>query len=985
MNHTKLFTYALILSGVLNLQNIVAQNAPAKFGPTPNERQMKYHREPLAGFIHFGMNTFTNKEWGDGTEVPASFNPTNGKANTDQWIRLFKEAGFKRVIVTLKHHDGFCLWPTKLTTHNISASPYLNGNGDLAREISESCDKYGMDMGIYLSPWDIHEKSYGDVSAGDYNDFYAGQLTELLNGDYGRLNPETGKREIVEIWLDGATGSGVEYQTYDFARYVNIVRTLQPNCLTWMSTAATKNYSGPEENFPLDAFWVGNEAGYVNDPVWTKLNVNGNNVNTYTANGNYFCLPEADVSIRSGWFYHDSSNSSVKSLSKLSEIYFSSVGMGIPLLLNVPPNKAGVFHANDSAALMSLGKAVKESFKTNILSSGTTATASATRGNGFEAANVLDTDYDSYWTMADGQTTGSITIDLGTTKEIDIIRVQEYIPLGQRISGWKVETEVFGKWIEYGKGQTIGYQRMIKGQLMPVSKIRFTVTSSLAVPLINSIEAFRSDPSITTKGSQPVGLDVINADQFQTLDALSIAKLKFEVTGMQSGKWPTMAEMRFYKNENGILTEINRSGFTATATSFAQNSTAEAPCPASNTLDGNNATIWQPEWSPSKVSMPQSLSYDFGKQIECTHIGYLPRQTSTGDNVTNFKIYSAPTQADNFSLSLSSGSFANTNELQISKIKNDDWTISRNYGSTGNGVMIYSNKNTAKASFIAESGWFQIIGTKNTTGGIMEVLIDGVRDTLIDTYSSDNLKDVILYTKNGLSTSAHIVELRVTGTKSTASLATIVRLQNVNVLQKDVKGMFQLKDAQIRIDENTGALELEVFRFGSLTEAAEITVVTTPGTGVHGKNYQDITQTLRFEAGEAKKTVSVNILENTFIEGDKDFSVELTNPTNAHIFSGNYKTKVIITDNDSETSVKQLIKSKKNFVIKALNNELLCTGNFSAGDKIEVFDMKATLICKKEISAQSNELRLPLQNLSNGTYLIQIQHNSETETHKIIL
>lgn len=150
-----------------------------------------------------------------------------------------------------------------------------------------------------------------------------------------------------------------------------------------------------------------------------------------------------------------------------------------------------------------------------------------------------------------------------------------------------------------------------------------------------------------------------------------------------------------------------------------------------------------------------------------------------------------------------------------------------------------------------------------------------------------------------MSTSAHVVELRVTGTKSAASLATIVRLQNVNVLQKDVKGMFQLKDAQIRIDENTGALELEVFRFGSLTEAAEITVVTTPGTGVHGKNYQDITQTLRFEAGEAKKTVSVNILENTFIEGDKDFSVELTNPTNAHIFSGNYKTKVIITHTES--------------------------------------------------------------------------------------
>lgn len=958
-----------------------AQNAPVKFGPTPNERQMKYHREPLAGFIHFGMNTFTNKEWGDGNENPQLFNPSKPKANTDQWIRLFKEAGFKRVIVTLKHHDGFCLWPTKFTDHNISKSPYQSGMGDLAKEVSLSCDKYGMDMGIYLSPWDAHEPSYGDVNPGDYNDFYAGQLTELLNGDYGRLNPETGKREIVEIWLDGATGSGVDHQTYDFARYVNIVRTLQPTCLTWMSTAATKNYTGSEENFPLDAFWVGNEAGYVNDPVWTKLYVNGNNVNTYSANGNYFCLPEADVSIRSGWFYHDSSNGSVKSLAKLSEIYFSSVGMGIPLLLNVPPNKAGDFHVNDSSALMSLGKAISETFKTNIMTPEMVATASATRTGNFEATNVLDNNYDTYWTMADGQTSGTITIDLGTAKEIDIIRVSEYIPLGQRISSWKTEVEVFGKWIEFATGQTIGYQRAMKGQLMPVSKIRFTVNTSLAVPLINSIEAFRSHPSITTASTQSIGTDIINADQFQTLDVQNISKLKFEVTSMPSGKWPTIAEVRFYKNENGTMTEINRNGFTATATSFAQNNTNEAPCPASNTLDGNNITIWQPEWSPSKVSMPQSLTYNFGKTIECTHIAYLPRQSSTGDVIIGHKIYTAADAVSEPLISLTSGTFANKNELQFTKIKNDDWSIDRNYTTTGNGAMIYSQKNTAKASFAVTGGWFSIVGAKAPTGGIMEILIDGVRDTLVDTYSTVTTKDQVLYVRNGLSPEKHIVEIKVTGTKNPSASASLIRLQGANILQSDVKGMFMLENPELRVNENIGTLKLDIVRFGSLSEAADITVMTTPGTGVHGKNYTDITETISFAQGEARKQVLINILENTFIEGDKDFSVELSNPTNSHVFSGNFKTKVIISDNDSETGIENT--KTKQFRIQIKNDELICIGDFSSGDIIELYDVQARLIKKQKYNGEM--INFCTKELAKGAYFVKINQKNQSETHKIIL
>ena len=893
-----LLAYLLLLC----LPPATAQNAPSAFGPTPNERQMKYFNEPLAGFIHFGMNTFTGTEWGNGLESPSSFNPTKGKANTDQWIRLFKEAGFKRVIITLKHHDGFCLWPTRQTAHNISASPYLNGQGDLAREISESCDKYGMDMGIYLSPWDIHEPSYGDVTPGDYNDFYAAQLEELLSGDYGRLNPATGKREIVEIWLDGATGSGVEKQTYDFKRYVELVRRLQPNCLTWMSTAAAQGYTGPGSGFPLDAFWVGNEAGYVNDPVWLKLNVAGNTVSTYSATGNYFSIPEADVSIRSGWFYHDASNGSVKSLEKLSEIYFRTVGMGIPLLLNVPPNKAGVFHPNDSTALTQLGQAVKNSFATNLLTPSMQASATATRGAGFEASKVLDGNYDSYWTMADGATTGSITIDLGKAQEIDIIRIREYIPLGQRISGFKVEVEVYGQWVHYGSGATIGFQRVIKGLLMPVSKIRFTVNSSLAVPLICSIEAFRSDASITQQGETPMGLQNIKAAQFQLIEPVKARKLRFEITAKNAANWPTLAEMRFYTRENGKLVELPRQGITATASSEAKNATSEPPSLAGNTIDNDNSTIWQPEWSPSKVNMPQHIEYDFGKEIELTDISYLPRQTSSGDVPTQFNIYLAAEAGSDFIKTLSGGSFlATTNEAQYTPVKGTDWTrVSTLPHAMRNGSA------GAKATLAVDGGWFRLVGAKGPDAGMLSILLNGNELAAIDCYSPVARTDQVLYELNGLPASTQGVEIRVTGQKNAKSSNSFVTLQNAYTLSPNVNGMFEFGKPLYDIEEGTAYCTVEVKRSGTALVAASVTVSTSPGTGVHGKTYEDVSTTLEFEPGEFSKTVAVKIIDNDFKDGNKDFYLELSNPTQIHILNTVKTTRILVYDNDTESNNPQL-------------------------------------------------------------------------------
>lgn len=901
----KIFSICLLIC--LFTSNIKAQpSSPVKYGPTPNQRQMKYLKEPMAAFIHFGMNTFAGSdgiEWGNDTKRPAStFNPTAGKVDTDQWVRLLKKAGFTRIIITLKHHDGFCTWPTKVTDYNISKSPYLGGKGDLAKELSESCDKYGMDMGIYLSPWDAWEPSYGDATPGDYNTFYDNQLRELLGGNYGRTNSETGKREIAEIWLDGATGSGVAHQTYDFSRYVATVRELQPNCLTWMTLAAAQNYSGAEANFPVDAFWVGNEAGYVNDPVWMKVKVNGSSVSQYNKDGNYICIPEADVSIRPGWFYHASQDGSVKSLDYLTHnIYFRSVGMGIPLLLNIPPNKAGKFHNNDSTRLMELGKAISNTFKTNLLTPEMSATASSVRGIGFEAKNILDENYESYWTMTDDQKTGSLTINLGKEVQLDVIRMQEYLPLGQRISSWKLEVEVYGVWKEFGTGQTIGYQRMVKGNLLPVQKIRFTVISSQAVPIISGIQAYRSDESITKMGPIPSGINNTDAVTLQSLVTKKISKMKFEITEIPNGKWPTLAEMNFFTTTNGARTELSRAGFTATATSEAKQAVnGEPDCLAGNSLDGNTSSIWQPEWKP-KVSMPQTLTYNFGKQIELTEISYLPRQTSDQDMPSKFNIYIAENEEDAFSLSFAAGKFnTNLKTAQFTPIASSDWEILSNYSQLGNAIK--SKSPNAEAKFYIHSNWFRLTGAKSPETGIFEVWIDNIKTATIDTYETSLTKNITLFEANNLPAGTHAVIIKATGNKNVNASNSAIIIQNLFNLEENVKGMFELEKNFVETTEDAGTLNFNIKRFGDLSEPASVTYITSPGTGVHGKTYIDKTEVVHFLPGESIKSASISIVDNNLNEGNKDFYIQLNTPTNNHILGFGKELRLLVYDNDGDAT-----------------------------------------------------------------------------------
>ena len=508
----KIRLFILAITALMFMPDLFAASAPAPLYPLPNERQMYYLHNPHAAFIHYGMNTYTNKEWGTGYESCSSFNPPK-EVNTDQWAQVLKECGFDRIVLTGKHHDGFCLWPSQANTskpHTIAQSPYKNGQGDLYEQLSQSCTKYGIDMGVYLSPWDAYEENVGgNYTSSKYNDFYVTQLNEVL-GSYGRYNEKLGRRELVEIWLDGATGSN-NPPTYDFNRFVNVMRQHQPTAYIWIDALRAFQTCVAGDTCKVDGAWAMNEAGQAPDPCWNKMDTNGSNTDACKnkPNGQYFFLLEADVSIRNGWFYGDGGG--LKSAVDLfKERYMKSIGRGIPLILNVPPDQSGEFTSEYIAVLQKYKEYLDTTFGTELTPPSATASATQVRGNDatFGADKVMDDDYDTYWTMNDGSTTGSVTVDFGADIRFDIVQFQEYIPLGQRVSGWKVDVKVNGNWQEFATGSTIGYKRIVQAKEVQASAVRLTITGSLAVPLINSLSVFRAHEDLIESDLPPAaGVD----------------------------------------------------------------------------------------------------------------------------------------------------------------------------------------------------------------------------------------------------------------------------------------------------------------------------------------------------------------------------------------------------------------------------------------------------------------------------------------------
>ena len=462
------------------------------YGPLPSKAQLDYHKEELAAFIHYGMNTYTNSEWGNGRENPQNFNPTN--LDTDQWIKTLKDAGFKRTIMVVKHHDGFVIYPSKYTDHTVAASPWKDGKGDLLEEISKSATKYDMNMGVYLSPWDANNPKYHVSTEKEYNEYYLNQLKEILG------NPKYGNNgKFIEVWMDGARGSGAQKVTYTFDEWFKYIKEAEGDIAIFSAQ-------------PTSVRWIGNERGIAGDPVWHKVkkakitdDVKNEYLNHGDPEGDMYSVGEADVSIRSGWFYHD--NQQPKSIKDLMDIYFKSVGRGTPLLLNIPPNKEGKFADADVARLKEFRATLDQMYATDF-AKGATVTASSTRKNHlYQASNLTDGKDDTSWALSNDAKTGEFTVDLGQKRRFDVVELKEDIAKGQRISGFKVEVELNGRWVPYGEGSTVGYRRLVQGQPVEAQKIRVTITNSQATPILTNFSVYKTPSSIEKTDGYPLGLD----------------------------------------------------------------------------------------------------------------------------------------------------------------------------------------------------------------------------------------------------------------------------------------------------------------------------------------------------------------------------------------------------------------------------------------------------------------------------------------------
>ena len=451
-------------------------------GPIPNKYQSDWQELEYYAFIHFNMNTFTNKEWGYGDEKPSQFNPT--ELDTRQWARVVKEAGMKGIIITAKHHDGFCLWPSKFTEHSVKNSPWKMGKGDLIRELSQACKEYGLKFGVYLSPWDRNHPSYGKS---EYITYFRNQLRELLT-EYG---------EIFEVWFDGANGGDGFYgganeerrvdkkMYYDWPKTIELVRSLQPQAVIFSD-------AGP------DIRWVGNEKGYANESTWSPIYRDSvfagmpdfQRFASGQENGTHWVPTETDVSIRPGWYYHPEQDDQVKSLSKLVDIYYNSVGLNSSLLLNLPVDNRGLIHENEVKNLKALADYLNTTFSYNYSKGQKVKTSSTFKG--YDNKALIDDDKKTYWASDVNDKNPKIEIHLDNPVSVNTFMIQEYLSMGQRIKSFYFEVFSDGNWEKIYEGSTIGNKRLIRFETQNIEKARFTVNDKKAQIVISNIGLFKA-------------------------------------------------------------------------------------------------------------------------------------------------------------------------------------------------------------------------------------------------------------------------------------------------------------------------------------------------------------------------------------------------------------------------------------------------------------------------------------------------------------
>lgn len=480
--HSTLIATVLVASSLLTGCETV--KAPEAILPVPQEKQVDWQKMETYAFVHFGLNTFNDREWGYGDSDPKTFNPA--RLDCEQWVQTFVNSGMKGVILTAKHHDGFCLWPTQLTEYCIRNTPYKDGKGDIVRELSEACKKYGIKFAVYLSPWDRHQANYGTP---EYVDYFYKQLHELLT-NYG---------DVFEIWFDGANGGDgwyggakdsrtIDRKTYyDYPRAYKMIDELQPQAVIFSD-------GGP------GCRWVGNEKGFAGATNWSFLR-SGEVYPGYPkykelqyghADGDQWVAAECDVSIRPGWFYHPEEDDKVKTVDQLTDLYYRSVGHNGTLLLNFPVDRDGLIHSTDSLNAVSFYQRVQKELADNLLSKAK-ITASDERGGDYKVRALTDGQYDTYWATNDGITSADLTFTLEKPMSVNRMMIQEYIPLGQRVKSFIVEYKQGQQWLPIKNNEettTVGYKRLLRFETVETDQLRIRFTDSRACLCINEVGAY---------------------------------------------------------------------------------------------------------------------------------------------------------------------------------------------------------------------------------------------------------------------------------------------------------------------------------------------------------------------------------------------------------------------------------------------------------------------------------------------------------------
>jgi len=653
--------------------------APASFGPVPNENQVRWQEMEYYAFVHFSLNTYTDQSWGYGNEDVNLFNPE--KLDCRQWARICKQAGMKGIILTAKHHCGFCLWPSKYTEYSVKNAPWKNGKGDLVREMANACKEYGLKLGIYLSPWDRNHPDYGKP---EYISYFRNQLTELLT-NYG---------PIFEIWFDGANGGSGYYgganetrkidrtTYYDWSNTYKLIRKLQPNIVIW-------NDGGDR----ADLRWVGTEAGYVGETNWSLLNAKGevtwDMLHHGLENGDSWVAAEVNTSIRPEWFYHPGEDAKVKTVPQLMDTYYNSIGRNGSFLLNFPIMPNGLIHSNDEKAALGFAKTVKEAFALNLAAK-SKATASNVRGHSkqFDAAKAIDSNKETYWTTDDDVTKASLTIDFGKPTAFNRFLIQENILLGQRVKAFTVEALVNENWKELAKATTVGFKRILRFPGVKATRVRVNITDSKACPVISNIGIYNAPqllapPSIIRNQSGEIKITPVDGESvvYYTLN----------------GTVPTTSSKRYTKPfQTGGRLAVRAIAFDPATGKSSPASHEKFDIPRKDwkiigiedekvysVLDGDPHSVWH---QPKGTKLPADLVIDLGKEENLTGFKYFPDQGLWGPGIiTAYQLY---VSTDNKEWKLADGG-------EFSNIKNNPlWQIKKFAPEKARYIKLRALKNT---------------------------------------------------------------------------------------------------------------------------------------------------------------------------------------------------------------------------------------------------------------------------------------------------